>query len=178
MRILQKMQALFSLWIFSENLFLLHAGFVENHHNAPIISTELQFPTVPAGYSFASSSQQTPQTASILMGETGHGEICKSLSSCWRNGEQDKRQPREMWGHRPAVWGQVMQGGQPMTPAGWKQLLAEHQQGRAVGRRWILQWYLALAHLAVEKLEKVGVCRWTSENSTSPFLLVLCLLVT
>lgn len=80
---LQKMQGLVSLGIFSENLFLLHAGFVENHHNAPIISTEFQFPTLPADSSFASSSQQTPQPASFLMGETGReGEIWKSLSSC------------------------------------------------------------------------------------------------
>lgn len=116
---LQKMRALVSLWIFSKNLFVLHAGFVENHHNAPIISTELQFPTLPADSSLVYRSQQTPQTASFLMRETGHeGELWKSLSSCWRNQEQGKRQPGEMWEHRAAAWGQVTQIGQPMTPAG------------------------------------------------------------
>lgn len=80
---LQKMQTLVSLWILCENLFLLHAGFVENHDNAPIISTELQFLTLPSNSSFASLSQQTPQTTSFPMGETWK-------SFCWRAGVQVK----------------------------------------------------------------------------------------
>lgn len=35
-------KVLVSLCIFSKNLFLLHSGFVENHHNVPIASTEFQ----------------------------------------------------------------------------------------------------------------------------------------
>lgn len=172
---LQKMQA---LWIFSENLFLLHAGFVENHHNAPTISTELQFPTLPADSSFAFLSQQTLQTASFLVGETGHeGGVWKSLSSCWRAGERGKSSRRDV-----GTRGCCMRTGN----AGWsvndssrlKAAPSWAASGLSCRKRWVLQWYLALACLAVEKLEKVGVCRRTSENPTSPFLLVLCLLVT
>lgn len=38
---------LVSLCIFSKNLFLLHSGFVENHHNVPSASTEFQTLVLP-----------------------------------------------------------------------------------------------------------------------------------
>lgn len=76
------------------------------------------------------------------------------------------------------MWGEVMQGGQPIIPAGQKQLLAGQQQDWAVVRRWVLQWYLMLACLAVKKLEEVEVYKGTSESPISHFLFVLCLLVT
>lgn len=109
----------------------------------------------------------------------------------WGAGEDAARRDEEAQG----CW--VRTGGQPMQEAkkhemllsccsGDSLLLAScngdslpgQQWGWIVGRRWVLWWHLTLPCLGAERQEEVGFCRWTSENPTSPFPLVLWFLLT
>lgn len=97
-------KVLVSLWIFSNNLFLLHSNFVENHHSAPKASTE--FLTLLLPPQVIRHLQLPPSFWKTRSTRERSGKILAPA------GEQKDRHLGGMRGHRAAEWGQVMQGSQ------------------------------------------------------------------